>query len=94
MVEYGSCWGGALQGYDKGKAWVSDVDYKIHWCHRNWRHRILILSEVFEKGRAIQYLRLAVREAQGEAPGKRGDPERYGFSENIPDCMKENGAIN
>jgi poly-gamma-glutamate capsule biosynthesis protein CapA/YwtB (metallophosphatase superfamily) len=30
-----------------GKAWISDVNYEITWVHRNWRHRILPLDEVF-----------------------------------------------
>jgi len=35
---------------ESGRAWVSSADYDIHWCYRNWRHRMLVLSEVFEKG--------------------------------------------
>jgi len=30
-----------------GKAWISDVNYEITWVHRDWRHRILPLDEVF-----------------------------------------------
>ncbi len=30
-----------------GKAWISDVNYEITWVHRDWRHRVLLLDEVF-----------------------------------------------
>ncbi|MFO7951642.1 MAG: CapA family protein [Bacillota bacterium] len=33
---------------NSGETWISDVDYEIIWVHRNWRHRILPLSEVLE----------------------------------------------
>jgi poly-gamma-glutamate synthesis protein (capsule biosynthesis protein) len=32
---------------DTGETWISGADYEITWIHRNWRHRILPLSEVF-----------------------------------------------
>jgi len=31
-----------------GKAWISDVNYEITWIHRDWRHRILLLEDVFK----------------------------------------------
>lgn len=33
--------------YDTGDTWISDVDYEITWVHRDWRHRVLPLSAVF-----------------------------------------------
>ena len=75
---------------NSGRAWVSDVDYKIHWCHRNWRHRILILSEVFEKGpekynlSAGEFAKLKAKYRENEAI-----LERYGFSKNMPDYMQK-----
>jgi len=35
------------KNYDTGDAWISDVDYEITWVHREWRHRVLPLSAVF-----------------------------------------------
>ncbi len=35
------------KNYDTGAAWISAVDYEIIWVHREWRHRVLPLSEVF-----------------------------------------------
>ncbi len=91
MVEYGILLGVELsKDMNSGRAWVSDVDYKIHWCHRNWRHRILILSEVFEKGpekynlSAGEFAKLKAKYRENEAI-----LERYGFSKNMPDYMQK-----
>lgn len=51
LVEYGMLLKMELsKDMESGKAWVSDVDYDIHWCHRSRRHRMLVLSDVFEEG--------------------------------------------
>ncbi|MDW7739461.1 MAG: CapA family protein [Bacillota bacterium] len=36
------------KSFDTGQTWISDVDYEITWVHRDWRHRVLPLSAVFE----------------------------------------------
>lgn len=36
-----------MKNMDTGEAWISGVDYEITWIHREWRHRILPLSDVF-----------------------------------------------
>lgn len=47
-VEYGLLLDVDLtKNYDTGQAWISDVDYEITWVHREWRHRVLPLSLVF-----------------------------------------------
>ncbi|GEM_PF-389290 len=33
---------------ESGEAWISGVDYEITWVHRDWRHRILPLSTIFD----------------------------------------------
>lgn len=92
MVEYGILLGLELsKDMNTGEAWISDVDYKIHWCHRGWRHRILILSEVFEKG-AAEYNLSAAQFDRLKAKYRENEEilERYGFSDNPPARIKEN----
>ncbi len=51
LVEYGMLMSLELsKDMDSGRSWVSSADYDIHWCYRDWRHRMLVLSDVFEKG--------------------------------------------
>jgi len=48
FVEYGLLLDIELtKNMDSGEAWISGVDYEITWVHRDWRHRILPLSDVF-----------------------------------------------
>ncbi len=48
FVEYGALLDIDLtKNKDSGEAWISGADYEITWVHRDWRHRILPLSEVF-----------------------------------------------
>lgn len=76
---------------NSGKAWISNVDYEIHWCHRNWRHRILILSDVFENGPERYNLTAEQYEMLKEGYRRNVEiVEQYGFSENKPPFMKEN----
>lgn len=91
LVEYGILLGVELsKDMNSGRAWISNVDYKIHWCHRNWRHRILILSEVFENGPGQYNITAAQYDKLKERYLKNVEIiERYGFSENKPDYMKE-----
>lgn len=91
LVEYGILLGVELsKDMNSGKAWISNVDYKIHWCHRNWRHRILILQEVFENGPGQYNITAAQYEKLKERYQKNVEIlEQYGFSENKPDYMKE-----
>ncbi len=47
-VEYGLLLDLELtKNYDSGEAWISGVDYEVTWVHREWRHRVLPLSDVF-----------------------------------------------
>ncbi|HPU01656.1 MAG: CapA family protein [Firmicutes bacterium] len=67
---------------DSGKAWVSGVDYDIHWCYRNWRHRMLLLSEVFAEG--PEKFNLSQSQLEWLKDKYRQNIEiieRYGFSE-------------
>jgi len=48
LVEYGLLLDLDLtKNMDSGETWISGVDYELTWIHRNWRHRILPLSDVF-----------------------------------------------
>jgi len=48
LVEYGLLLDIDLtKNLDSGEAWISGVEYEVTWIHREWRHRILPLSEVF-----------------------------------------------
>jgi poly-gamma-glutamate capsule biosynthesis protein CapA/YwtB (metallophosphatase superfamily) len=48
FVEYGLLLDIDLtKNLESGEAWISGVDYEITWIHREWRHRILPLSQVF-----------------------------------------------
>lgn len=33
---------------ETGAAWISGVDYHITWVHRDWQHRVLLLSDIFD----------------------------------------------
>lgn len=48
-VEYGILLDISItKNMDTEEAWISGVDYDITWVHRDWRHRILPLSEVLQ----------------------------------------------
>ncbi len=48
FVEYGLLLDVELtKNYDTGETWISDIGYEITWVHREWRHRVLPLSDVF-----------------------------------------------
>lgn len=90
LVEYGMLLSIELsKDMDSGKAWISALDYDIHWCYRDWRHRMLVLSDVFEQGpdkynlnqSQLQRLRQRYRDNVEII-------ERYGFSKNKPDQIK------
>ncbi len=38
-----------------GHTWINQVDYQITWVHRNWRHRILPVSEILSASRPEDY---------------------------------------
>ncbi len=86
LVEYGMLLSMELsKDMDSGESWISALDYDIHWCYRGWRHRMLVLSDVFEQGpdkynlnqSQLQRLRQRYRDNIEII-------ERYGFSENKP----------
>lgn len=90
LVEYGMLLTLELsKDMDSGRAWVSDVDYDIHWCQRDRRHRMLLLSEVFEKGPEEFNLSQAQLEKLRENYRKNVEIiERYGFTDNRPAGVK------
>ncbi len=48
LVEYGLLLDFDLtKNFDTGETWISSVNYEVTWIHREWRHRILPLSDVF-----------------------------------------------
>jgi poly-gamma-glutamate capsule biosynthesis protein CapA/YwtB (metallophosphatase superfamily) len=48
LVEYGLLLDiDLMKNLDSGETWISDVEYEVTWIHREWRHRILPLSQVF-----------------------------------------------
>lgn len=74
-----------------GRARISDIDYDIHWCHRAWHHRMLLLTEVFEKGSGEFNLDQSQLQRLQERYRKNVEiVERYGFSENKPGYLKKN----
>lgn len=91
LVEYGMLLNLELsKDMDSGRAWISGVDYDIHWCYREWRHRMLVLSDVFEQGPD----KFNLSQSQLERLKKRYREnveiiEGYGFSENKPAYMKK-----
>ncbi len=91
LVEYGILLSVELsKDMNSGKAWISGVDYKVHWCHRNWRHRILVLQDVFENGPEQYNITAAQFERLKEKHQENVEIlERYGFSEKMPDHIKE-----
>lgn len=92
LVEYGMLLNLEIsKDMDSGRAWVSSVDYDIHWCYRDWRHRMMVLSEVFEKGPANFNLSQSQLERLKKKYRENVEiVERYGFTENKPTYMKEN----
>lgn len=48
FVEYGLLLDVELtKNHDSGEVWISDTGYEITWVHRQWRHRVLPLSDIF-----------------------------------------------
>ncbi len=90
LVEYGMLLNLELsKDMDSGRAWISNVDYDIHWCYRDWRHRMLVLSEVFEKGPENFNLNQSQLERLKKKYSENVEIiERYGFSKNKPAYMK------
>jgi len=90
LVEYGMLLTLELsKDMDSGVSRVSGVDYDIHWCQRRQRHRMLVLSEVFEKGPEEFALTWEQLEALRKNYRKNVEIiERYGFTENKPAGMK------
>ncbi|HHX87530.1 MAG TPA: CapA family protein [Firmicutes bacterium] len=67
----------------EGLTYISQADYEITWVHRNWRHRILPLSEVLASSRPEEY-NMTTEEYQNVQAGfarlKDEVVEKYGFS--------------
>lgn len=66
-----------------GLTWISQADYEITWVHRNWRHRILPLSEVLSSPQPEQYNLTAedLRAIQAGFTSLQDEVvEKYGFS--------------
>lgn len=56
FVEYGLLLDVELtKNHDTGEAWISDVGYEVTWVHREWRHRVLPLSDVFDAASPEEY---------------------------------------
>lgn len=48
LVEYGLLLDIELtKNIESGDAWISGINHEVTWIHREWRHRILPLSDVF-----------------------------------------------
>lgn len=90
LVEYGMLLNLELsKDMDSGRAWVSNVDYDIHWCYREWRHRMLVLSEVFDKGpEKFNLSQSQLERLQRKYRENIEIIERYGFTDNRPSYMK------
>ena len=92
LVEYGMLLSLELtKDMDSGRAWISALDYDIHWCYRDWGHRLLVLSEVFEKGpERFNLNRSQLQRLESRYRDNIEIIERYGFSENKPGAVGEN----
>ncbi len=90
FVEYGILLDLELtKNMDSGEAWISGVDYEITWVHRNWRHRILPLSEVFAGNPQDYNLSQAqVEELQVWHQRNVEVVEMYGHSEDMARAME------
>ncbi len=86
LVEYGMLLSLELsKDMESGRSWVSGADYDVHWCYRDWRHRMLVLSDVFEKGPE----EFNLSQSQFDRLEKKYREnieiiERYGFSRHQP----------
>ncbi|MEW5783494.1 MAG: CapA family protein [Bacillota bacterium] len=89
MVEYGLLLNIELaKNVDDGSAWINEVNYEIFWSHFAWRHRLLVLSEVFEQGPERYNISTSRLETLKDRYRKNmGIVELYGFSENKPAYM-------
>ena len=89
LVEYGMLLTVELsKDMDSGEAWVSAVDYDIHWCHRSRRHRMLVLSDVFEKPEQFSLDRSQLEKLKKKHRENVEIIERYGFTDNKPAGIK------
>lgn len=86
LVEYGMLLTLEIsKDMNSGRVWISGAGYDLHWCHRQWRHRMLVLSEVLAKGPEQFHLDRAQLERLEENYHRNIEIiERYGFSENSP----------
>ena len=68
---------------ESGLTWVDQADYEITWVHRDWRHRILPLTEVLSSPQPEQY-NLSPEEFKNVEAGfnslRDEIVEKYGFS--------------
>ncbi|MFO8059668.1 MAG: CapA family protein [Bacillota bacterium] len=70
---------------DSGRTWISDVNYEITWVHRDWRHRILPLSEVLAAEPSEFNLDAAQLEQLQQGHLRNEEIiEKYGFSDDAP----------
>ena len=85
LVEYGMLLTLELsKDMDSGEAWISAVDYDIHWCQRSRRHRMLVLSEVFEKPEQFNLSQSELSALEERYDKNMEIIERYGFSDQKP----------
>ncbi len=90
FVEYGALLDiGLTKNQDTGEAWISTVDYEITWVHRDWRHRILPLSEVFAGDREDYNLSQSKVEELNQWHQRNVEVlEKYGHSEDKARAME------
>lgn len=67
---------------DTGDTWISEADYEILWCHRDWRHRVLPLTPVLNAAPEEYNLSQSkIEELQDWQQRNIEVVERYGHSE-------------
>ncbi len=88
-VEYGLLLDIKLtKNQDTGEAWISDVDYEITWVHRQWRHRVLPLSDVFDASpEEFNLSTEGVERLKTHYEVSREVVEKYGHSEGLARAM-------
>ncbi len=90
LVQYGKLLEfGITKDMDTGETWISSADYDITWVHREWRHRVLSLSEVLAGDPAD--FNLAEARVEELRDGFRRNVEiieKYGFSEDAPEGVR------
>ena len=66
---------------DSGETIIKDADYELTWVHRDWRHRILPVAEVLERGPQQYNLTEAqFQELREDYAWMQGVVETYDFS--------------